>query len=82
MTRKYFGTDGIRGRVGQAPMTVDFIMKLGTWARKTMPRSVASTMCGNTASFQFRAIVRQRDRVAGARKSPERRWDARGASTR
>jgi len=31
MARKYFGTDGIRGRVGQPPMTVDFIMKLG-WA--------------------------------------------------
>ena len=31
MTRKYFGTDGIRGRVGKPPMTVDFIMKLG-WA--------------------------------------------------
>ena len=31
MSRKFFGTDGIRGRVGQAPMTADFIMKLG-WA--------------------------------------------------
>ena len=31
MARNYFGTDGIRGRVGQPPMTVDFIMKLG-WA--------------------------------------------------
>ena len=31
MKRKYFGTDGIRGRVGEPPMTVDFIMKLG-WA--------------------------------------------------
>ena len=26
MARKYFGTDGIRGRVGQPPMTVDFII--------------------------------------------------------
>lgn len=31
MTRKYFGTDGIRGRVGKAPITVEFVMKLG-WA--------------------------------------------------
>ncbi len=31
MSRKYFGTDGIRGRVGQAPMTPDFALKLG-WA--------------------------------------------------
>jgi phosphoglucosamine mutase len=29
MTRKYFGTDGIRGRVGDAPITPDFVLKLG-----------------------------------------------------
>lgn len=31
MSRKYFGTDGIRGRVGEYPITPDFVMKLG-WA--------------------------------------------------
>ncbi|QJD72121.1 phosphoglucosamine mutase [Marinobacterium sp. LSUCC0821] len=31
MTRKYFGTDGIRGRVGTFPITPDFVLKLG-WA--------------------------------------------------
>lgn len=31
MTRKYFGTDGIRGRVGDPPITADFVLKLG-WA--------------------------------------------------
>lgn len=29
--RKYFGTDGIRGRVGTPPITADFVLKLG-WA--------------------------------------------------
>ena len=29
MGRKYFGTDGIRGLVGQAPITPDFMMRLG-----------------------------------------------------
>ena len=29
MARKYFGTDGIRGRVGQSPITPDFVMRLG-----------------------------------------------------
>ena len=29
MTRKYFGTDGVRGRVGEAPITPDFVLKLG-----------------------------------------------------
>ena len=31
MKKKYFGTDGIRGLVGQAPITPDFVLKLG-WA--------------------------------------------------
>lgn len=31
MRRKYFGTDGIRGRVGDGVMTPDFVLKLG-WA--------------------------------------------------
>ena len=31
MSRKYFGTDGVRGRVGQFPITADFVMHLG-WA--------------------------------------------------
>lgn len=29
--RKYFGTDGVRGRVGQFPITPEFAVKLG-WA--------------------------------------------------
>jgi len=29
MRRKYFGTDGVRGRVGLAPITPEFIMRLG-----------------------------------------------------
>ncbi|MDK4649647.1 phosphoglucosamine mutase [Kingella kingae] len=29
MARKYFGTDGIRGEVGQFPITPDFVIKLG-----------------------------------------------------
>jgi len=38
MSRKYFGTDGIRGRVGQEPMTAEFIMKLGWAAGKVLGR--------------------------------------------
>jgi phosphoglucosamine mutase len=29
MSRKYFGTDGVRGRVGQLPITPEFVMHLG-----------------------------------------------------
>ena len=31
MSKRYFGTDGIRGLVGEAPITPDFMLKLG-WA--------------------------------------------------
>lgn len=31
MTRRHFGTDGIRGKVGEHPITADFVLKLG-WA--------------------------------------------------
>lgn len=36
MSRKYFGTDGVRGRVGQAPITPDFVMRLGYAAGKVL----------------------------------------------
>ena len=37
-SRKYFGTDGIRGRVGEAPITPDFMLKLGWAAGKVLAR--------------------------------------------
>ncbi len=36
MSRKYFGTDGVRGRVGQSPITPDFVMRLGYSAGKVL----------------------------------------------
>ncbi len=36
MGRKYFGTDGVRGMVGQAPITPDFVMRLGYAAGTTL----------------------------------------------
>jgi phosphoglucosamine mutase len=36
MSRKYFGTDGIRGTVGVSPITPDFVMKLGYAAGKVL----------------------------------------------
>ena len=36
MSKKYFGTDGIRGRVGVSPITPDFIMHLGYAAGKAL----------------------------------------------
>lgn len=38
MTRKYFGTDGVRGQVGEYPITPDFVMKLGWAAGKVLAK--------------------------------------------
>lgn len=39
MSRKYFGTDGIRGTVGAAPITPDFVLKLGFAAGRVLSSS-------------------------------------------
>ena len=38
MSKKYFGTDGIRGTVGEYPITADFMLKLGWAAGKVLTR--------------------------------------------
>jgi len=43
MSRKYFGTDGVRGRVGESPITPDFVMKLGYAAGKVLAQSGSGT---------------------------------------
>lgn len=42
--RKYFGTDGIRGKVGEAPITPDFVLKLGWAAGKVLARHGSKTI--------------------------------------
>lgn len=42
MTRKYFGTDGIRGRVGTYPITPEFCLRLGWAAGRVFARRGAS----------------------------------------
>lgn len=37
-SRKYFGTDGVRGKVGAAPITPDFVLRLGYAAGKVLAR--------------------------------------------
>ncbi|MDO9144003.1 phosphoglucosamine mutase [Rhodoferax sp.] len=41
MTRQYFGTDGIRGTVGQAPITADFTLKLAHAVGRVLKRHEA-----------------------------------------
>ncbi len=50
MTRQYFGTDGIRGTVGTAPITPDFVLKLahavGRVLRQASPDSKPTVVIG------------------------------------
>ena len=41
MGRKYFGTDGIRGRVGELPITPEFVMRLGYAAGRVLAQRTA-----------------------------------------
>ena len=41
MPRKYFGTDGIRGTVGQAPITPDFVLRLAHAVGRVLKRTEA-----------------------------------------
>ena len=46
MGLQYFGTDGIRGRVGDAPMTVDFALRLASAAAKVLAPNGGSVLIG------------------------------------
>jgi phosphoglucosamine mutase len=41
MTRKYFGTDGIRGGVGEPPITPEFVLRLGFAAGEVLARAMS-----------------------------------------
>jgi len=45
MARRYFGTDGIRGTVGQSPITPDFVLRLLT------PWVASSSVTKNTLRY-------------------------------
>ena len=56
MSRKYFGTDGIRGRVGEHPITADFMLKLGWAAGQVLTRH---------AKGKKRVLIGKDTRVSG-----------------
>lgn len=57
MGRQYFGTDGVRGTVGQHPITVDFVLKLG-WA-------AGKVLAGSAANGKKRVVIGKDTRVSG-----------------
>jgi phosphoglucosamine mutase len=46
MSRKYFGTDGIRGKVGTDPMTADFAMRLASAAAQALVPEGGTVLIG------------------------------------
>ncbi len=46
MSRKYFGTDGVRGRVGEHPMTVEFALRLAGAAARVLAPEGGSVLVG------------------------------------
>jgi phosphoglucosamine mutase len=61
MSKKYFGTDGIRGKVGEYPITPDFLMRLGYAAGK-----VLTSVNNNLAKGAHPAVLIGKDtRISG-----------------
>jgi phosphoglucosamine mutase len=59
MARKYFGTDGVRGLVGEAPITPEFVMRLGYAAGKVLAK-------GSTgASGRPNVLIGKDTRISG-----------------
>jgi phosphomannomutase len=67
LTRKYFGTDGIRGRVGEPPITPDFVMRLGNAAGRVLAGSnVAAGSVSGRAARNGSAAGASAGRAAGS----------------
>ena len=60
MSRKYFGTDGIRGEVGKFPITPDFVLKLGFAVGKVLCKEGSSVVIGKDArisGYMFESVL-------------------------
>ena len=60
MTRKYFGTDGVRGHVGQHPMTVDFALTLASAAARALAPRGGTVLIGKDtrlSGYMFEAAL-------------------------
>lgn len=59
-TRRYFGTDGVRGRVGEHPMTVDFALNLASAAARVLAPDGGSVLIGKDtrlSGYMFEAAL-------------------------
>jgi phosphoglucosamine mutase len=59
--RKYFGTDGVRGKVGEFPINPEFVMKLGWAAGKVLANGAGSKVLigkdTRTSGYMFEAAL-------------------------
>ena len=69
MTMRYFGTDGVRGRVGTPPMTVDFALRLASAAARVLAPSGGTVLIGKDtrlSGYMFEAALEAGLTAAGA----------------
>ncbi|GAB3483874.1 phosphoglucosamine mutase [Azotobacter salinestris] len=70
MSKKYFGTDGIRGRVGEYPITPDFMLRLGWAAGKAFRRQgICRVLVGKDtriSGYMFESVLEAGLSAAGA----------------
>ena len=60
MSRKYFGTDGVRGHVGQHPLTVDFALRLASSAARVLAPDGGTVLVGKDtrlSGYMFEAAL-------------------------
>jgi phosphoglucosamine mutase len=60
MSRKYFGTDGVRGQVGQHPMTVEFALRLASAAARVLAPNGGTALVGKDtrlSGYMFEAAL-------------------------
>ena len=61
MSKKYFGTDGVRGRVGEHPITPQFMMQLGYAAGKVL----AGESAGDNRDERTGVLIGKDTRISG-----------------
>jgi phosphoglucosamine mutase len=57
---RYFGTDGVRGRVGEAPMTVDFALRLASAAARVLAPGGGRALIGKdtrVSGYMFESVL-------------------------
>jgi len=62
MSRRYFGTDGIRGRVGEQPITPEFCLRLGWAVGKVFARR---TEKGSSTDHEPYVLIGKDTRISG-----------------